>query len=340
MQFHINTIEIPLIKPLIMSTARLDTSPHAVVQVQDGDYMGQGAAVPFTGNGETRAGLLERIRDLCEIASRHEDSLAIEAIHRDWRALPGYPAARCAVDIALHDLAARRSGLPLHAFLGLTGLGRPATSFTVGLGETESMIREARTAAERFPALKVKLGMGARGVEAVLRIREALPEVAIRVDANGGWTPREAVEYLHRLEPARLELVEQPVPPGSPEALRFVRERVGVPIFADESVRSAADVLALAGCVDGVNLKLLKCGGIRPTLAAAQVARACGLSVMLGCMAEGAVGIAAAAHIAGIADLVDLDGILLLRDDPWGGVRFHNGVVEPPEGPGLGLQIL
>ena len=159
----------------------------------------------------------------------------------------------------------------------------------------------------------------------------------IRIDANAGWTADQAVEMVRRLAEFDVELVEQPLPPGSPGDWRRVREAAPMPIIADESVLTSSDVPAMAGLVDGVNIKLMKCGGIREALRLIHTARAHGMSVMIGCMIESSVAITAAAHLSPLADYADLDGNLLISNDPFSGAAVRQGCLVLPEGPGIGV---
>jgi L-alanine-DL-glutamate epimerase-like enolase superfamily enzyme len=185
------------------------------------------------------------------------------------------------------------------------------------------------------PIVKVKLGFP--GDVDVLEAMRARYTGTLRVDANEGWTPEEAVAKLETLARAGVEFCEQPIPAGTPERLRWIRERSRVPLVADEDVRDARDLPALAGCVDGVNVKLVKCGGIRAALAAIHTARALGLRVMLGCMVESAILATAAAHLSPLADWADLDGPFLTARDPFAGVTYDGGKLVLPRGPGLGV---
>jgi L-alanine-DL-glutamate epimerase-like enolase superfamily enzyme len=264
--------------------------------------------------------------------------MATEAIHeRLLDAFPTQPGARAAVDIAVHDWIGRRLGVPVASLLGLpTGLRMP-TSFTISLGDRGS-VAEAVEAADGWPLLKVKLG-GEDDLGLMETIRD-LTDALIRVDANAAWSVPEAIEKCRALAEMNVELVEQPIEPGRPDDLRRVREAVAVPIVADEDSRDSRDLAALVGCVDGVNIKLAKTGGLREGFRMALAARAMGLDVMLGTMAEGVLGTSAAAQLIPLARWADLDGPLLLRaeDDPFVGVRYEEGMILMPEGPGLGVR--
>jgi L-alanine-DL-glutamate epimerase-like enolase superfamily enzyme len=246
------------------------------------------------------------------------------------------PAARCGLDLALHDVIGRDLGRPLWQLFGLDPAATPVTSFTIGIDTLEAMLRKVLDVREH-PILKIKVGLG-REIETIEAIR-AVYSGAIRIDANEGWTPQEAVTLLGELERFGIEFCEQPVPAGAPEQLRWIRERVRIPIVADEDARDARDLGPLAGCVDGVNVKLVKCGGIRGALAMIHTARALGLKVMLGCMVESAILATAAAHLSPLVDWADIDGPFLTASDPFSGVRYDgNGKLILPEGPGLGIK--
>jgi L-alanine-DL-glutamate epimerase-like enolase superfamily enzyme len=209
------------------------------------------------------------------------------------------------------------------------------TSYSIGLDEPALMAQKARAAAD-FPILKIKLGTP-RDREIIRAVREAVPEHRLIVDANAVWTPHEAVRLISDLERFGVELVEQPVAAHDLAGLRYVRERSALPIFADESCATEEDVPRLAECVDGVNVKLMKCGGLRRARRVIEVARAHHLRVMCGCLIESSLAITAASHLLPLLDYADLDGNLLLADDPFQGVACERGKLTLPTGPGLGV---
>jgi L-alanine-DL-glutamate epimerase-like enolase superfamily enzyme len=247
------------------------------------------------------------------------------------------PAAHAAVDAALHDLLGKALDAPVRSLLGLQGLDHPFTSLTIGIDTPEIMARKVKEAAG-WKALKIKVGFPG-DVEVVQEIRH-ITQQTLRVDANAAWTPREAVTRARALAQLGVEMIEQPVAPEDVAGLRFVRERVDVPIYADESVETAADLPRLQGAVDGVNIKLAKCGGVREMLRMIHTARSLGLRVMLGCMIETSVGVTAAAQLACLADVLDLDGSSLLARDPTHGMEVDRGTITLPDAPGLGVTPL
>ncbi len=237
--------------------------------------------------------------------------------------------------LALHDLYGKCRQQPLYKLLGLDFAKAPPSCVTLGLEETEKMAELAR--ASKHPIYKVKLGDPARDVAIVRAIRDACG-AKLRVDANAGWTREQARAILPALAELGVELVEQPLAKEDLEGLRALHhEFPRLPIYADESFQSAHDLDALAGCVSGVVIKLMKAGGIHGALTQIASARARGLRVMLSCMVESALASTAAAHLAPLADEVDLDGSFLVKNDPFLGMTLFGARVVLPQGPGLGV---
>lgn len=233
-------------------------------------------------------------------------------------AIRGHGAAKCALDIALHDLAGKALGLPIHRLLGLSP-EIPPTDFTLGLDEPAVVAERARRSV-RFPALKIKVG-GTNDLATLEAVRGVF-DGPIRVDANIGWTPESAAAIVPELVRLGVELIEQPFPPRQYGWLRDLQAISPLPIVADESAVAIEDLDALVGVVDGVNVKLAKCGGVGPAGRMLARARELGFRTFLGCMEETSVGIAASAAVASLAEWVDLDGCLLLADDPFTGLEL------------------
>jgi L-alanine-DL-glutamate epimerase-like enolase superfamily enzyme len=230
----------------------------------------------------------------------------------------------------------KKLGVPVYALLGLDPSRSPWTSFTIGLDEPAVIRAKLREAAE-YPILKIKVGTE-RDEEVLSIVRDEAPDVRLRVDANTAWRPRQAVERIEALEKFEIEFVEQPVAAHDIDGLRFVRERSPLPIIADESCMTSSDIPRLAGAVDGINIKLAKCGGIAEALRVIHTARAHNLQIMLGCMVETSLGIAAAAQLAPLVDYTDLDGAALLADDPFSGISIARGRIHLSAEPGLGVK--
>jgi L-alanine-DL-glutamate epimerase-like enolase superfamily enzyme len=249
---------------------------------------------------------------------------------------PGNMAARAALDAALYDLRAKSAAEPVRRLLGLSPSASP-TTWTVSLDDPDEMARAASRAARRFAALKLKLG-GRDGLD-VDRVRavRSVTEHPLRIDVNEGWTFEEAAETLPRLGQFGIELCEQPLAAGDPDAQRL-RALAPMPIFVDEDCHTLADVVACSKIAHGINIKLAKSGGITEAVRMIHAARALGLGVMIGCMVESSLGIAAAAAIASLCDYVDLDGHLQIKNDPWTGLELEDGALVAPDIPGLGVR--
>jgi len=307
---------------------------NTFVRIEHDGVEGWGEASPSHYYGETRAVVEAALGTWAPHLG--DDPFAHDAIHaRLDGALQGHGAARAAIDTALHDWAGKRLGVPVWKLLGVDPSRTPLSCVTLGMASPEEMEKKLDSVRE-FPMLKVKLGAPG-DVENLERIRRGY-RGRIRVDANGAWTAADAVRMLRRVEPLELELVEQPVARGDLDGLRWVRERSGIPVYADESAHDATDVANLAGRVDGVNLKLMKSGGLREMLRMIHVARAHGMGVMLGSMVESSLALSAAAQLAPPADFLDLDGHWLLAHDPFRGAPGERGAITLSDRPGLGVE--
>ncbi len=279
------------------------------------------AVAPFE---ERLGGAIPETRDALTAASQAMD----EAIRH-------HGAAKCALDIALHDLAAKRLGVPLHALLDLPA-AIPPTDFTIGI-DTPEVVGQRAARAARFPALKIKVG-GPADLQTLEAVR-AVYRGPIRVDANTGWVPEQAVRLVPELERLGVVLIEQPFPAHRLDQLRWLQERSSLPIVADESCVAYDDLEGLVGVVQGVNVKLAKCGGVGPAKRMLVRAGELGFRRFLGCMEETSVGIAASAVVASLADWVDLDGCLLLADDPFEGLVLSDDCRwQLTDAPGLGVR--
>lgn len=322
-------LTLELAEPFTIARGTTTETENVVVRVSDGDHVGLGAAAPAEHYGETPDTVEAVLPRLLSVVERVDDPHAIQRVVREMdREVQVNPAAKAAVDVALHDLAAKRLDAPLYRMLGLDGDDAVTSSFTVGIAETDRMREKAREAvADGYEVLKVKLGTG-RDREILTAVREGAPDARLRVDANEAWGVSEAVEMIDACADHGVEFVEQPVPAEHPEQFRRVRERSALPLAADESCVRPDDVPAAAEVADIANLKLMKCGGLWKARRMAGAARAHGMDVMLGCMIETNVAIAAAAHLAPLLDHADLDGSLLLEADPYDGVPMPGGRID------------
>jgi L-Ala-D/L-Glu epimerase len=338
MRLHAELVTVHTTHPFIIARGGSSEWRTVWVRISHDGEEGWGEAAPSRFYGETPETVLaalERLRPIIEAA----DPADIENTELAMvTALRGNPSARASVSAALHDLHAKRLGAPLWRVWGLTPARSPRSSFTIAIAQDMDTLRaRVRDAvAAGFPILKVKLGT-ANDREIIGVVRESAPDATLRVDANAAWTAKETLAIAPTLASLGVEFIEQPVAAHDIDGLRFIRERCALPIVADESCLVAADVARLAGAVDGVNLKLAKCGSLREAIRIIHAARAHNMLVMAGCMIESSLGITAAAHLAPLLDAVDLDGAALLRDDPFAGATITNGVVTLPSAPGLGV---
>jgi L-alanine-DL-glutamate epimerase-like enolase superfamily enzyme len=299
---------------------------------QDG-VVGRGEAAPIPRYDESAQSALAYVEELGTALG--DDPFAIEEI---MERLPRREfAARSAIDSALHDLQGKLVGRPVYQLLGLPRIG-PATSWTIWLGDPDDMARRAERVAGRFRRLKLKLGgRDGRDVDRVRAVHDAAAGVPLQVDVNEAWTIDEAMDALPQLAALGVEYCEQPLVAGDVGGAEL-KSRSSIPIYVDEDCHTLADVAACAERAHGINVKLAKSGGIREAIRMVHAARALDLGCMLGCMIESGLGIAAGAHVASLFDHVDLDGNILLGQDPWPGVQFVDGVQVPAELPGLGVS--
>ena len=298
---------------------------------------GWGEAAPSKFYGET-ADTVVQVLPILAKAIEGMDGWSLEAMeHALARAIRFNGAARAGVSAALHDMVGKRLGVPLYKLWGLDPAASPPTSFTIGIAPDEDTLRARVADAGQYPVLKLKLGTN--WDERIVRVvRELAPDKVLRVDANAAWTPKSTLRIVPLLQELGVEFVEQPLQPGDIDGLRFVRERSSLPIIADESCLVSSDIPKLAGVVDGINIKLAKCGGLREALRMIAVARAHDMLVMAGCMIESSLGITAAAHFAPLLDCADFDGAALVSNDPYIGATITGGTITLPEGAGLGVE--
>jgi len=317
--------------------ARGGQSDHRTVWVRLTDAEGNegwGEAAPSKYYGETAESVLAALQVYGSMLP--DDPFQLEEAERRWEnKLRGNAAARAALSAALHDLVGKRLDVPLFRMWGLDPCTAPPSTFTIGLDAPERIGAKVQEAAQ-YPILKVKLGTD-RDLEILRAIRQ-VTDKEIRVDANCGWTVKRALRMLPVLDEFGVTVLEQPLVPHDLDGLAAVTAQADIPVIADESCLTAVDIPPLVGKVDGINIKLAKCGGLREALRMIAVARAHGLMVMVGCMIESSLGITAAAHFTPLVDIVDLDGAALLADDPFTGATIEQGQVRLPSGPGLGVS--
>jgi len=320
--------------------ARGGATEHRLIRVcitDDDGVEGWGEAAPNRFYGETAdtaLGALARLAPIVETL----DPWALEDAEAELnRALRFNGSVKAAISAAMHDLVGKRLGVPVYKLWGLDPARAPLSSFTIAIAASEEELRQRVAQAESYPVLKIKLGTD-HDEDIVRTVRQAAPSKILRVDANAAWTAKQALRMIDVLVECGVEYVEQPLPPHDLEGLRFVRERSVLPVIADESCVVATDIPKLVGVVDGINIKLSKCGGLREALKMIATARSHGMLVMAGCMIETSLGITAAAHFAPLLDFADFDGAALLADDPYVGATIDGGKIAIPTGPGLGVS--
>jgi L-Ala-D/L-Glu epimerase / N-acetyl-D-glutamate racemase len=332
MQATARIATLALAETFVISRESQDTAEVVQVELSHDGVTGFGEGAPIDRYGESAESALQYIEEFADALG--EDPFALDEV--EGRLEPREWAARSALDAALHDLQGKLTGVPVWKLLGLRQLG-PPTSWTIWLGAPDDMGNRAARVADRFLRLKLKLGArDGRDVDRVRAVRETT-EVPLQVDVNEYWTLDEALDALPQLAELGVEYCEQPLPAGDPDGPRL-KAASPIPIYVDEDCHRLDSVAACAARAHGINIKLAKSGGIREAVHMAHAARALGLGVMLGCMIESGLGIAAAAQVGALCDHVDLDGNLLLAHDPWPGVEFRDGIQVPADEPGLGVR--
>jgi L-alanine-DL-glutamate epimerase-like enolase superfamily enzyme len=333
MELHARVFTLEHTEPFVISRSSGTESRVVQVALRHGDLVGYGEGAPDEHYGESISSAMAFFERATPLLG--DDPLAIGAILGRLGGIGGEMAAKCAIDGALHDLLGKVCGQPLWRILGLDPTP-PPTSYTISIDTVEGTARRAAAAAS-YRALKIKVG-GPADLERVRAVREQASGSAIRVDANEAWSVHSTLELVPELERMGVELIEQPLPAADTKGYcRLHDSSLPIPIVLDESCHTLPDVAAAAGIADGVNIKLTKSGGIREAVRMVHAARALGLRVMLGCMNESSLGIAQAAAISPLVDVVDLDGHLLNRNDSHTGLGLVDGSVVPGDGPGLGV---
>jgi L-alanine-DL-glutamate epimerase-like enolase superfamily enzyme len=330
------TVELPLRHAWTISRGTSTSKRNVLVELRSGGHVGHGEAAPNVRYGETADTVNEALQQLAPVVAGGDVRYFRRLSETLEEALPGNYAAKASLDLALHDLAGKTLGVPLYRILGIDPSRMPVTSFSIGIDTPEMLARKVAEA-EPYPILKVKLG--AEGVRETFGAVRAVTSKPIRVDANEAWSkPEEALAHIQWLAGQGVEVVEQPMPAADMEGAKWLKARSPLPLLADEALSMGSDVPKLSQGYHGINVKLQKCGGIRETVRIIETARACGLRVMLGCMVETSLGIAAAAHLAPLVDWADLDGNLLISADPFRGHPVVDGRIQLGEGPGLGVE--
>lgn len=333
MKLSFSQFDLKLKHTFTISRSSRDIESVVIVELEHEGIVGYGESSPsrrYGENVETVLAFLSRIN-----LSRFEDPFQLVSIMEYLDTVAeGNVAAKAAIDIALHDWLGKKVNLPLFKYWGLEKQKTPVTSFTIGIDKPEVIERKVREA-EEYPILKIKLGLD--NDKEILDTVRKVTDKRLRVDANEGWKSKElALEKIKWLESEGVELIEQPMPAADLEGTAWLRERTTIPIIADENCLRLHDIPPLREVFDGINIKLMKCAGLREATRMIHTARACNLKVMLGCMIESSIGISAAAQLSPLIDYADLDGHVLTTNDPFDGVTIVDGKLILPDRPGIG----
>jgi L-alanine-DL-glutamate epimerase-like enolase superfamily enzyme len=335
LRFHPYTLELK--HAFTIATSSRTTTPVMLIEVEHEGVVGYGEASmpPYLGETQETASAFLRQVDLERFPDpfqREEILPAIDAI------APGNTAAKAAVDIALHDWAGRKLGAPLHRLWGLNPARTPVTSFTIGIDSAEVVRQKTREAAE-YRIIKVKLGRGPESDRMMIDTIRQVTDTPITVDANQGWKERaEALRMIEWLAARGVVFIEQPMPKEQIDDTAWLHERSPLPLIADESVQRLDSVARVRGVFHGINIKLMKCTGLREAQQMITLARALGMKVMLGCMTETSCAISAAAQLSPLVDWADLDGALLIKNDPFEGMTVVDGKITLSDRAGIGVR--
>jgi L-alanine-DL-glutamate epimerase-like enolase superfamily enzyme len=330
MNLHWEPLALDLKTTFRVAHGAFDQRFNVLVYLEDG--VGEAAAVPYY--GETQEGIIEYLQSVPDLG---DDLFDIETVLS--KRPEGSRAARSAIDQALHDLWGKKLGQPLYKLFGLNPNQLPLTSFTIGIDEPEIMAKQAK--ASGLPILKIKLG--SEKDEQILTAIRKVTDAMLFADVNAGWSREQALKMIPRLKDYNLELLEQPLAVADVEGYFWLKEKlrtqkIDIPIFADETAKTSHDVVKLAGAIDGVVVKTMKSEGVREALRMIHTARAHDMKIMLSCMVETSVGVTAAAHLAPLCDYADLDGPLLIRNDPYHGISYEGAKFTLPDRPGIGVE--
>ena len=337
MQLHLHAFDLPLKHTFTISRGSIDVQQTLVVELSEGGHSGYGEATTNDYYGftlENMIAALEAIRPQIEAGQIDPPDAFWDQLQP---ALHANPFAHCALDQAAYDLWGKRRGQPVYQLWGLTAESMPLTNYTIGIDSIEVMVQKMNELPD-WPVYKIKLGTP-HDLEIVEQLRQHT-NAAFRVDANCGWSAEETIRNSHALKELRVEFIEQPLPADESEGMAVVHAGSVLPIIADESCQVEADVDKCAReQFDGINIKLVKCGGLTPARRMIARARELDLQVMVGCMTESTVGISAIAQLLPLLDYVDMDGALLLAEDIATGVTIDNGQGRFADELGTGVRL-
>jgi len=333
---EIKTKKLNLAHTWTISRNSSDYKDNVFVKIEKDGIVGYGEAAPNVRYGENSELTTEKLQDAKLIFDEHDLFHYTDIKEALDAKILKQSCAKAAFDIALMDWIGKAFNLPLYKMYGLNISKTPVTSFSIGI-DTPEIIRQKVEEAKDYPILKIKVGK--KNDEEIIGAVRSVTDKTIRVDANEGWKSKEeALEKINWLKTQGVEFIEQPMPADMIKETAWLRERVEMPIVADEAVKNAADIPMLSTAYDGINIKLMKSGGIQEAMRMIQMAKALKMKIMLGCMIESSIAISAAAHLAPYVDWADLDGNLLIKNDPFTGVKVDKGKFVFNDKPGLGVE--
>lgn len=335
MHLKTHTYQLELKNTFRISHSSRDFQPTLIVELSDGEFTGYGEAAATSYYGVTVEGMSEKIMSLEELVLENLNKTPEELWEITAPFLKDNSFAQCALDIAMHDLHGKRKGLPLYKLWGLSTENIPLTNYTIGIDSVEKMVQKMKEFP--WPLYKIKLGTE-DDIELVRELRKHTNAV-FRVDANASWTAPQTIENAVLLKELNVEFIEQPLPVNDEEGMAMVHQNSVLPIIADESCITEADVEKCALYFHGINIKLTKCGGLTPARRMIARGRELGLKVMVGCMTESTVGISAIGHLLPLLDYVDMDGALLIKNDIAEGVKIYDQKIQFPHRNGTGAQL-
>jgi L-alanine-DL-glutamate epimerase-like enolase superfamily enzyme len=333
---HYRPLALNLRHPFTIARGSRTQQENVLVEISDGHQTGYGEAAPSLRYGENQESVIKFLSNVD--LSQFTEPFYLEDILAYINDLDaGNNAAKAAIDIALHDLIGKKLNIPIWKFFGLNPQKNPLTSFTIGI-DVPGVIEEKIKEADEFPILKVKVGVP-NDEEIITTIRK-FTNKSLRVDANEGWKTKDvALEKILWLESQGVEFVEQPMPAEKSDEIAWLKGHIHIPIIADEGLRTLHDMPKLQGVYDGINIKLMKCGGIHNAMKIIHTAKAMNMKIMLGCMIESSAAISAAAQLSPLVDYADLDGNLLISNDPFSGLNQSMGKIYLPHEYGLGVKL-
>jgi len=335
MELKIHPLNLPLKKPFTIAHGTYQSRDAVVVELKVDDISGFGEATAISYYGksiEVFKSTLEEKRPFIESCTFQYPS---EFYKQLLPQLQDHPFLLCALDVAAHDLWAKRLGVPLYQAFGLSLDQLPISNFTLGIDTIPNMVEEIKRL--DLPIYKIKLGT--KEDVAIIKALRQQTQAIFRVDANGAWTVEECIDNAMEFQQLGVEFIEQPLPKEDWKGMKEVFQHSALPIIADESCQVATDVTKCHRHFDGINIKLMKCGGITPAIKMIQEARQLNMKVMLGCMTESSIGISAIAHLTPLLDYVDMDGAMLLAEDPAVGAHLEKGKIVFVKGNGLGAYL-